>query len=289
MINISLIQSVARVRAFEEEVRQAVIDGRVKCQVYLSTGQESIAVAVACALDGRYHRVLAQHRSHSVYLAFGGDPIRLRDELLGLPTGCSGGAGGSPCIQDQKRGIVGHIGLIGDQVPIASGIAYAHLKAKGKKAYEAPVVCFLGDGAVEEDYVLGSLGFIAKNKLPLLIVVEDNNLSVLTPKDVRRDWAITNVATGFGINALQTDDTPERLYDHVKSISPQSLPYILEVSTTRKYWHVGVEQDPPIPGQKQDTWSQYMDECYYRAFSHERKAIDKACHEAKMEMARLWA
>ena len=112
---------------------------------------------------------------------------------------------------------------------------------------------------------------------------------MLTPKDVRRDWAITNVATGFGINALQTDDTPERLYDHVKSISPQSLPYILEVSTTRKYWHVGVEQDPPIPGQKQDTWSQYMDECYYRAFSHERKAIDKACHEAKMEMARLWA
>ena len=99
-----------------------------------------------------------QHRSHAIYLAFGASPEKLRDELLGLPTGCSGGMSGSNAIQAPEINMFGHSGLMGEQLPIAVGAALG--SSRGTLA-----VC--GDAAVEEDYIYPSLGFAATKKLKL--------------------------------------------------------------------------------------------------------------------------
>ena len=97
--------------------------------------------------------IFGQHRGHGIYLAYGGNPEKLVDELIGLKTGTNKGMGGSPPKFDKKIGMFGHVGLIGDQVPVAAG--YSLIKKLNNSM-------FFGDGAAEEDYVLATLGFVKK-------------------------------------------------------------------------------------------------------------------------------
>lgn len=230
--SLEIFRRMCRIRFFEQQTARAASDGFIKCPIYLSLGQESIAAAVSTVMSGSY--VFAQHRGHSVYLAFEGDIVKLIDELLGLPTGCCGGMGGSPPIQDREKKIIGHEGLIGEHLPIAVGAALG--------APQEKVVCFFGDGAVEEDYVYGGLGFAATHKLSVLFICEDNNLSVLTPTQDRRTWKIDEVVRAMGIPSMDITDDPWLIRHHVKMFS-ENLPAFLNVRTCRGYWHVGVGTD----------------------------------------------
>lgn len=204
-------------------------------QVYLSQGQETVSSALAEVLTG--HMIFAQHRAHDTYLAFGGPPERLRDELMGLPTGTSGGRAGSNCIQchtDQLT-MFGHHGLIGENVPQGVGAALG----SGR-----PVICFFGDGSAEEDYVLTSIGFAATHRLPVLFVCHDNDLSILTPIETRRKWRITDVANSMGIPALDITDDPWTIMHHAREQAGH-LPALLNIYVCRKNWHVGIGNDGP--------------------------------------------
>ena len=68
---------------------------------------------------------------------------------------------------------------MGSQVPIAVGHCYKT---------QHPTIVYMGDASAEEDYVLGALGWASTKKIPILFIVEDNNLSILTEKKVRRNW-----------------------------------------------------------------------------------------------------
>jgi acetoin:2,6-dichlorophenolindophenol oxidoreductase subunit alpha len=232
--SIDLFQRMCRTRFFEEQAYKASEAGYITCPVYLSSGQESISAAISTVLNKPY--IFAQHRAHSVYLAFGGNIERLIDELLGLPTGCCGGMGGSPPIQDPDINMIGHEGLIGHQVPIAVGTAL------GKP--DETVVCFLGDGAVEEDYIFGALGFAATHSLKILFVCEDNDLSVLTETQVRRNWEIVEIVKSLGIKAIDVADDPWVIQKVIKDMSSE-LPAFINCRTCRYYWHVGAGNDGP--------------------------------------------
>lgn len=222
-------------RYFELGLIEAIKNGFVTYQVYLSMGQESIAAALSLSMSD--YLIFPQHRCHAVYLAFGGDPIKLRDELLGLPSGTSGGRAGSNCIQNHENGIemFGHHGLIGENVPLGVGAALG----SGR-----PTVCFFGDGAAEEDYVLSAMGFAATHKLPVFFVCEDNNLSILTPVATRRSWSMANVARSFGMSAYELSDDPWTLLTRAGELK-NNLPAFLNCFTCRKNWHVGVGVDGP--------------------------------------------
>lgn len=231
--SLELFRRMSYVRHFDLRVQRARVEGDVEGLVYLSVGQEAISAAVSVPMAGAW--VLGQHRGHSIYLSFGGRPEALVDELLGLPTGCCGGMGGSPPIHDIANRIIGHNGLIGDQVPVAAGVALS--AAPGDK-----VVTFFGDGAAEEDYVLSALGFASSKKLPILFVCEDNDLSVLTPTVVRRAWRIADVARGFGVEAVDVADDPWLVEHWVRELSDR-LPALINVRTCRELWHVGTGSD----------------------------------------------
>lgn len=234
-ISLEMFRRMCLTRYFEAGVVEAIKKGSIKCIVYLSSGQESISAAMSLVIPD--FMIFAQHRCHATYLSFGGNPIKLRDELLGLPEGTSGGRAGSNCLQYHEKNVAmyGHHGLIGENVPLAVGAALG----SGK-----PTVCFFGDGAAEEDYVFAAMGFAATHKLPVLFVCEDNNLSILTTVDTRRGWSMTNVAKSFGMPAYETVDDPWTVYLKTQEMKNQ-LPAFINIHTCRAYWHAGAGIDGP--------------------------------------------
>lgn len=220
-------------RFFEFEVKKAYDRGLMKLPIYLSVGQEHIPAAIASVFSDCL--IFAQHRAHSVYLSFGGDPRQLIDELLGRSTGCARGMGGSASIHSPKIGMFGHSGLMGDQVPIAVGAALG----AGK-----PVLTVMGDASAEEDYIYGALGFAVTKKLPVLFVCEDNDLSILTRTPVRRSWTLCGLARGLGLPAVDITDDPWLIAHHVRELSRQ-LPALINIRTCRGLWHAGSGCDGP--------------------------------------------
>lgn len=237
-MNINRIyERAALCRAFEEECARRIKSKDIKFPCYLSTGEEYISATISVWLEDQGitdRQIFIQHRGHSSYICFGGNLDALVLELLGNPRGCANGMGGSASIQSVPANIIGHDGMLGSQVPIAVGMCFANRK---------PTICFAGDAAMEEDYALASLGWAATHELPILFVCEDNNLSVLTEKKVRRSWDIVRVAQGFGIDADETSDDPDQLYNAISPI--RRWPSLLNVRTTRLRWHSGAGCDDP--------------------------------------------
>jgi len=231
---------------FEEETFKQMQQKNIKFPTYLSSGQEFIPATIAQVMEDKNIEptIFIQHRGHSTYLSFGGKPIELVDELLGRESGCANGMGGSASIQCKEKKIYGHDGLMGSQVPIAVGYCFAT---------KEPTIVFVGDSAAEEDYVLSAIGWAVTKKLPILFVVEDNNLSILTEKKVRRSWEMHNVGKGFGMkHSYDMSDDP----DTIKGVMHNAFngPMLLNINTNRRYWHAGPGCDD------ENIFNRYQDE-----------------------------
>ena len=223
-------------RNFDEVVFKKLQDKTITYPTYLSVGQEYIASSIAQVMEdkGIEPDIFIQHRGHATYLSFGGSIVQLIDELLGRKSGCANGMGGSASIQCKEKHIYGHDGLMGSQVPIGVGSCYVSNK---------PTIVFMGDSSAEEDYVFSSIGWAATKNIPILFVVEDNNLSILTKKKVRRSWEIDDVAKGFGVDAYNISDDPDDIEKHLNGVFKK--PMLLNIRTIRKYWHAGAGIDDP--------------------------------------------
>lgn len=232
-LSLSIFERMCRVRFFEEGLIDAAKNNYINYPLYLSMGQEAISSALSLVIPDFV--IFAQHRCHGTYLSFGGDPVKLRDELLGLSSGTSRGRAGSNCIQcyDKKMTMVGHHGLIGENVPLAAGYALGSKKS---------TACFFGDGAAEEDYVFAAMGFAATHSLPVLFICEDNNLSILTPVKDRRSWNLSEVAKALGMHAIEIADDPWTIYKTAQDFK-RKMPALINIFTCRANWHVGVGVD----------------------------------------------
>ena len=270
---LEMYRSMCQSRFFDESAGQAVLDKRVSYPVYLSLGQEAAPAALAAAAPG--FMLFTQHRCHAYYLAFGGDPGRLRDELLGLPGGTSGGRAGSNCLQchDDRLTMFGHHGLIGENVPQAVGAALG----SGRE-----VLCVVGDGAAEEDYVYPSLGFAVTHRLPVLFVCDDNDLSILTPTSTRRNWKITDLARGLGMPAVELSDDPWSVRAVAQALRG-SLPALINIHSCRMNWHVGVGSDGPP---EWDRFALVTERLAALGLAQEAQAIGE---QEKRSMEQLWA
>ena len=242
---LKIFELAATSRAFEEYAFNQLKNKTISIPTYLSAGEEYIAATLSVFLDHHgptKRQIFIQHRGHSTYLSFGGDPEKLVLELLGHKNGCAGGMGGSASIHSKEKQIYGHDGLMGSQAPIATGMCFTN---------RIFTLCFAGDAAAEEDYFLASLGWAATKGLPILFIVEDNNFSILTEKKVRRSWDISDIAKSFGLQSCNVTDDPTQLWETLSKLD-LSKPALLNVKTHRKFWHAGAGIDDPTTFDRQD-------------------------------------
>lgn len=231
---IEVFKKTSICRHFEKNVFKFVEEKKIKIPVYLSAGQETISSTISTIVKDLKYKplIFPQHRCHSIYLSFGGGINELILELLGSKKGCTYGMGGSASIHSKKINLYGHDGHMGTQAPIGVGACFQSKK---------PTIVFLGDASAEEDYVLGALGWASTKKLPILFVVEDNNLSILTEKKVRRNWHMHDVAKSFKMKGFNLSDNPTEILKYKKYFFKE--PMLLNINTNRLFWHSGAGID----------------------------------------------
>tara|TARA_Y100001970_G_scaffold293447_1_gene440267 strand:+ start:1816 stop:2652 length:837 start_codon:yes stop_codon:yes gene_type:complete len=255
-------------RHFEEQVIKNLKNRKISIPTYVSAGQEFIAASMATICEDLKIKplIFGQHRCHSIYISFGGNIVKLIDELLGRESGCTRGMGGSASIGSKEINMFGHDGLMGSNGPIGVGACFATNK---------PTIVFLGDAAAEEDYVLGGLGWASTKNIPLITVVEDNNLSILTEKKVRRNWEMADVAKSFKMQGYNIKDDPMEILKNSEVFFKK--PCLLNINTNRIYWHAGSGKDAD------DTFDRY--EIEKKIIGMEAVEIDK---KIKEKVDNLW-
>lgn len=220
------------IQNFEQKVIEFSDKGEIDIPVYLGLGQEYIAATVSVALKEDNPGIFTQHRAHSYFLAFGGNPQALFSELRGDEVnGCAKGFGGSVGIYSKDINFFGHTGLMGEQVYLGVGWSFATKR-------KALIV--LGDATIEEDYVFPSIGFAVTHNLNTIFICEDNGLAVLTPTSKRRSWKTIDVVKSFGVNAFEIQDDPLEILNILENYKDGG-PLFLNILTQRKNRHVGAK------------------------------------------------
>ena len=265
-----IFEKAALCRHFEINAFNYSKNKTIKIPIYLSAGQEfTPATLASIILDEKKIKplIFAQHRCHSTYLAFGGDMQNLINELLGnYKLSISKGKVGSASVYSKKIGMFGHDGHMGTQVPIGVGACFTSRK---------PTIVFMGDASAEEDYVLGALGWASAKKLPILFIVEDNNLSILTEKKIRRNWNMHEVARSFKMKGFNLNDCPKEIFKFQKYFFKE--PMLLNINTNRLFWHSGAGKD------SDDIFDRYQNE--KKILGNIGNKIDQ---KYKKEVDRIW-
>ncbi len=226
------------IRRFEEKAGQLYGMGKIGGFCHLYIGQEAVAIGMQHAIT-KDDAVVTSYRDHGLMLATGSDPKTIMAELMGKIGGCSKGKGGSMHMFDLPKNFYGGHGIVGAQVPIGTGIAFAQ-KYKNKKNL---CLTYLGDGAVNQGQVYESFNMASLWKLPVIYIIENNEYAMGT--SVKRSSATTDLfrrGEGFGIPGKQVDgmdifDVKQAGDAAVKYVKEGNGPMILEMKTYRYRGH----------------------------------------------------
>ncbi|MGH3124869.1 MAG: pyruvate dehydrogenase (acetyl-transferring) E1 component subunit alpha [Streptosporangiaceae bacterium] len=175
-------RQMALIRAFELRAAQMYTQARIGGYCHLNLGEEATVVGLMAALEPRDY-LFTTYREHGYALARGLDPGRVMAELFGKTTGVSGGWGGSMHLFDTKARLLGGYGIVGGQIPPATGAALA-LAYRGEPGPDAEaVMCLMGDGTTNIGAFHESLNLAALWRLPIVYVIINNGLGMGTPVD----------------------------------------------------------------------------------------------------------
>ncbi|MBT3981917.1 MAG: thiamine pyrophosphate-dependent dehydrogenase E1 component subunit alpha [Bacteriovoracaceae bacterium] len=254
----AIYYDLVRVRRIEEEIKKRYPLQEMRCPVHLSIGQESPAVAISHAIN-KTDYMMSGHRSHSHYLAKGGDLRKFICELYGRADGCSKGQGGSMHLIDLSVDFLGATSIVGGTVPIAVGAAFS---SKLQNENRVTVSC-IGDAVVEEGVFHESMNFAAVNDLPVIFFCENNFYSIYTPLPQRQPARpLTDLAKAHGVKAVSIDSsnvfkTYMMLDSLVAEARRDKKPLFLELFTYRYVEHCGPHEDDNLqyrPDSELEEW-----------------------------------
>jgi TPP-dependent pyruvate/acetoin dehydrogenase alpha subunit len=195
-----LLETMARIRAFEERVGRRFRDGDVHGFVHVSIGQEA-AAAGACAALEPSDWITTTHRGHGHCIAKGADPTGMFAELFGRATGLCHGKGGSMHIADPRLGILGANGIVGAGIPLAVGAGLTS-RVAGTGAVS---VAFFGDGAVHCGAFHEGVTLAVGLSLPVVFICEDNGYAEFTASGRWGGPAPAARAESYGMPAERVD------------------------------------------------------------------------------------
>ena len=226
------------IRRFEEKAGQLYGMGLIGGFCHLYIGQEAVVVGMQAAAE-EGDTVITSYRDHGHMLACGMDPKGVMAELTGRAGGYSKGKGGSMHMFSAEKKFYGGHGIVGAQVPLGTGLAFAH---KYKKDGKVSMI-YLGDGAANQGQVYESFNMAALWKLPAVYIIENNKYAMGT--SVQRSAAGTKLCdrgVAYGIPGEQVDGMDVAT---VRAAGAKALahardgegPYILEMMTYRYRGH----------------------------------------------------
>jgi len=173
-------RQMALIRAFELRASEMYQRAKVGGYCHLNLGEEATVVGLMAALESRDY-LFTTYRDHGYALARGVEPGRVMAELFGKTTGVSAGRGGSMHLFDGKLRLLGGYGIVGGQIPPATGAALA-LTYRGEPGPDAEaVMCVLGDGTTNIGAFHESLNLAGLWQLPIVYVIVNNGLGMGTP------------------------------------------------------------------------------------------------------------
>jgi pyruvate dehydrogenase E1 component alpha subunit len=225
-------------RRFEEKSGQLYGMGMIAGFCHLYIGQEAVAVATALA-KGSDDSIITSYRCHGHIILSGTDPKYVLAELTGKSTGCSRGKGGSMHLFNIPGKFYGGHGIVGAQVPIGTGLAFA------EKYKDTQNICytFFGDGATHQGQVYEAFNMAKLWNLPVLYIIENNEYSMGT--SVARCSSVKDLyirGESFGIPGIQVDGMDlDASYTAIKKASEYvrsgNGPMLLEMKTYRYRGH----------------------------------------------------
>ena len=189
----SWYRSMLLIRRFEEKAAQLYGMGLIGGFCHLYIGQEAVVVGIQSVLQGT-DTVITSYRDHGHMLACGMDPSGVMAELTGRSGGYSKGKGGSMHMFSREKNFFGGHGIVGAQVPLGTGLAFAHNYLKDGNV----CLSYLGDGAVNQGQVYESFNMAALWKLPVVYVIENNKY-------------------GMGTSVARASANPEQLYQRAQT------------------------------------------------------------------------
>jgi len=226
------------IRRFEEKAGQMYGMGLIGGFCHLYIGQEAVVVGMQAAIRAG-DSVITSYRDHGHMLACGMESNGVMAELTGRSGGYSKGKGGSMHMFSRDKGFFGGHGIVGAQVPLGTGVAFAH-KYRGE---DAVALTYLGDGAVNQGQVYEAFNMAALWKLPVVYVIENNKYGMGTSVErasARTDLYQRGQAYGIpgdqidGMDVMTVHEAGEKAVAHARS---GKGPYILEALTYRYRGH----------------------------------------------------
>jgi pyruvate dehydrogenase E1 component alpha subunit len=227
------------IRRFEERAGQLYGLGFIGGFCHLYIGQEAVAVGLQSALDGDKDSVITGYRDHGHMLAYGIDPKVIMAELTGRAAGISKGKGGSMHMFSTEKKFYGGHGIVGAQVSLGTGLAFAHkYNEDGGVA-----MAYFGDGASNQGQVYESFNMAELWKLPIIYVIENNQYAMGT--SVNRSSSEDQLyrrGESFRIPGIQVDGMDVlacrgAAEEALKWVRAGKGPVILEMKTYRYRGH----------------------------------------------------
>ncbi|MBN18667.1 MAG: pyruvate dehydrogenase (acetyl-transferring) E1 component subunit alpha [Chloroflexi bacterium] len=166
---LTILKQMLIIRKFEQSTERQYKRGKIAGFLHIYSGQEAIAVGTIGALKENDY-IVTHYRDHGHAIARGINPDLIMAELYGKIDGTNGGRGGSMHIMDSSKNFMGGYAIVAGQLPIAIGLAMA---SKFKKKNDV-IMCFFGDGAVNEGEFHECLNLASLWKLPVLFILENN-------------------------------------------------------------------------------------------------------------------
>ncbi len=293
---LEMYDTMVTIRLFEEQCKREADSGKLR-GMHSSVGQEAVPTGICAHLkDGDY--ILGTHRSHHHCIARGVDLNQMMAELFGKATGTNSGKGGTMHIADINKGMLGANGVVGSNIPVATGAA---LSAKLMGTDNVSVV-FFGDGAVGQGSLHESMNLASIWKLPVIFLCENNRYAESTPFEYAvAGGSIADRAAGYDMPGILVDgqsvlDMYEVGGQAVQQARAGKGPTLIEAQTYRYLGHFGADNPLGYRSEEEEAHFKARD-CIERLKNHivetgiageaELQAIDDTADAAVNEAVRF--
>lgn len=231
-------ESMLLMRKFEEKTGQLYIQQKIRGFCHLYIGQEALVAGSESVLR-REDRVITAYRDHAHPIGRGLHPKYIMAELMAKATGCSKGKGGSMHIFSKEFNFFGGHGIVGGQIPLGAGIAYAD-KYNGT---DNVTLCYMGDGAVRQGALHEAFNMAMFWKLPVIFIIENNYYAMGT--SVERTSNVHNLykiglaydMPSFAVDGMTCEAVHEAVETAVARARKGDGPTLLEMETYRYKGH----------------------------------------------------